>query len=496
MTLDQLLRDVPVLARSGPAPAAVAGLHYDSRRIEPGWAFVAIRGEQADGNAFVPQARRQGATVVLSEQAAPAGELGVAWVQVGQARRALAQAAANFFGRPAERLRLVGITGTNGKTTTAWLVEELLRAAGIRSGLLGTVEYHIGEAVLPSPHTTPESYDLQALLARMVAAECQAAVMEVSSHALAMERVWGCAFEVAVFTNLTQDHLDYHGTMAGYQEAKRRLFRGLGAAAPRAAVVNADDPASVAMLAGYGGEVVRYGLGEGAELRASGLRNRPAGATFTLSGPGGYRAEVATPLVGRANVLNLLAAIGTGWAMGLEREAVVEGASRLRRVPGRFERVYAGQPFVVLVDYAHTPDALANVLGLARELASGEGATPGRVLVLFGCGGDRDRGKRPLMAQAARRGADWVVLTSDNPRSEDPLAIIREALAGVEPGAVLVDADRASAIRLALRTARAGDVVVLAGKGHEAYQIVGEQRLPFDDAQQARAALAELGWSL
>jgi len=496
MNLDQLLRDIPVLARSGPIPASVAGLHYDSRQIQPGWAFVAIRGEQADGNAFVPQALRQGATVVVSEQPAPARDLGAAWVQVAQARTALARAAANFFGRPAERLRLMGITGTNGKTTTAWLIEALLRAAGVQAGLLGTVEYHIGSEVLPSPHTTPESYDLQALLARMLAADCQAAVMEVSSHALAMERVWGCPFEVAVFTNLTQDHLDYHGTMARYQEAKRRLFTGLGAPPPRAAVVNADDPASAVILEGYGGAVLRYGFGAGADLRASALVNRPAGATFTLRGPRGFAAEVATPLVGRANVLNLLAAIATGWSLGLERAAVVQGASRLRRVPGRFERVYAGQPFVVLVDYAHTPDALANVLGLARELATGAGATPGRVLVVFGCGGDRDRGKRPLMAQAAQRGADWVLLTSDNPRSEDPMAIIREALAGVEPGTVLVDADRASAIRLALRTARAGDVVILAGKGHEAYQIVGEQRLPFDDVQQARAALGELGWTL
>ncbi|MGH9482179.1 MAG: UDP-N-acetylmuramoyl-L-alanyl-D-glutamate--2,6-diaminopimelate ligase [Terriglobales bacterium] len=490
ISLDRLLRDVPHAQPSGALPAAVQGVHYDSRQIGPGWAFVAIRGEQVDGNEFVPQALERGASVVISERPAPRqrNRAGSPWVQVENGRAALAQASANWFGRPADKLKVVGITGTNGKTTTAWLIEALLGAAGMNTGLLGTIEYHVGGQVLPSPHTTPESYDLQRLLAAMAAARCQAAVLEVSSHALAMERVWGCPFALAVFTNLTHDHLDFHHTMAAYRAAKRRLFQGVGAPPPRAAVVNCDDPAGAEMLRGFGGEVQTYGFSPEAGLRATEVEYHPGGVRLVLRAADGYARPVASPLLGRVNVLNLLAAIGAGWALGLDREAVVEGASGLGRVPGRFERVYAGQPFSVIVDYAHTPDALANVLALARELAAA------RVLVVFGCGGDRDRGKRPLMAQAARA-ADWALITSDNPRSEDPRAIIADALAGVPTGSIEAEPDRAAAIGLAVGAARPGDVVVIAGKGHEDYQIVGDRRLPFDDVQQARAALGELGYT-
>jgi len=487
MQLQEFLRGIPVLTSRGPLPAHVAGVHYDSRRIQPGWAFVAIRGEVADGLQFVEAARRRGAAVIIADRPAPDDT--APWIQVSGARAALAQLSANWFGRPAEQLRLVGVTGTNGKTTTSWLIEALLRAAGIRPGLLGTIEYHIGEAVLPSPHTTPESYDLQELLAHMRAAGCGAAVMEVSSHALAMDRVWGCPFEVAVFTNLTQDHLDYHQTMEAYAEAKRRLFQGLGAPPPRTAVVNTDDPWAKRMTAGFGGNVLGFGLGPEAQLRAVDLVNEPSGLRFTLQGPDGYRRPLATALLGRVNALNLLAAIGAGWSLGLDPDAVVAAAASLPRVRGRFERVFAGQPFTVVVDYAHTPDALTNVLGLARELARG------KVRVVFGCGGDRDRGKRPLMAHAASAGADAVLVTSDNPRSEAPLAIIEEIVHGLPAARAQVDPDRASAIRTAVRAAQPGDVVVIAGKGHEDYQIIGDQKLPFDDVREARAALHELGWT-
>lgn len=491
METGEFLRGVEAVQRRGPAAAAVHGIHYDSRQVVAGGAFVAIRGEKLDGNAFIAGAVARGARLVVTDRAVPVAPEAYEEVVVRDARVALAQTAANWFHHPGERLRLVGITGTNGKTTTANLIEALLRGQGWTTGLLGTIAYRIGDEETAAPHTTPESYDLQQLLARMAEARCQAAVMEVSSHALALERVWGLAFEVAVFTNLTQDHLDYHGTMERYREAKRRLFTGLGAPPPTVAVVNVDDAASAEMVRGYGGRVIGYGLSAGAALCASGVENTPAGLRFTLDGPGheDKPLRVVSPLLGRVNVYNLLAAIGAGLGLGLEREAVVAGVERLERVPGRFERVYAGQPFTVVVDYAHTPDALINVLALARELVAGHG---GRVLVVFGCGGERDRGKRPLMGAAAARGADWVMLTSDNPRSENPETILDEIAVGA-PGAAR-EADRGQAIERALAAARAGDIVVIAGKGHERYQIVGDKQIPFADAAVAGTALKRLGW--
>ena len=486
MRTQDLLEGIEIRACGGDWPLQLEGLHYDSRALRPGWAFVAIHGALLDGHDFIPQAVENGARLIVSELPPPGGT--VAWAQVGDARQALALAAANFFHHPAQRLELIGITGTNGKTTTAFLVEAMLRQAGWATGLLGTIEYHIGEAVLPSPHTTPESYDLQKLLARMVAADCRAAAMEVSSHALAQERVYGCHFAAAVFTNLTQDHLDYHGTMANYAAAKRQLFQGQGAGPPRAAVVNHDDEASGEMLRGYAGRTLRYGLGPGAELRATRLEPSPEGTRFRLEGPEGFSATVASPLVGRVNVLNVLAALGVGWTLGLDPGALTAGVAQWPRVRGRFERIAAGQPFTVLVDYAHTPDALRNVLALAREL------TRGKVRVVFGCGGDRDRGKRLLMGQAATAGADWVMVTSDNPRGEDPNAIIHDICPQGPPAEGGIEPDRRRAIEQALAAAAPGDTVVIAGKGHETYQIVGAERIHFDDAEEAQAALRRLGY--
>lgn len=489
MNAQALLEGIEVRGLHGPAPANLAGVHYDSRMIRPGWAFVAIHGALLDGHDFIPQAVANGAAMIVSElpppQPAPA-----AWAQVADARQALAQAAANWFHHPARALRLVGVTGTNGKTTTTFLVEAMLREAGWTTGLLGTIEYHIGPAVLPSPHTTPESYDLQQLLARMVEAGCQAAALEVSSHALAQQRVYGCPFEVGVFTNLTQDHLDYHLTMENYAAAKRRLFLGEGAPPPRAAVVNADDAASDQMLRGFKGEVLRFGLGPGADLRATAITHDLEGTRFQVTGPEGRSAEITSPLLGGFNVLNTLAALGVGWMLGLPWERLAAGVARWPRVRGRFEQVRAGQPFQVLVDYAHTPDALQQVLAAARAI------TPGKLRVVFGCGGDRDRGKRMLMGQVAQRNSDWALVTSDNPRSEDPNAIIAEILAGNPPPAGGADPDRARAIATAIAAALPGDTVVIAGKGHETYQILGAERLHFDDAEQARLALARRGWAL
>ncbi|MGH9533306.1 MAG: UDP-N-acetylmuramoyl-L-alanyl-D-glutamate--2,6-diaminopimelate ligase [Terriglobales bacterium] len=488
----ELWRDVEIRSRRGDPPGDAAGLHYDSRRVQPGQAFVAIAGEAADGHRFIPEALRRGAVLVVSERP-PAPELEVAWLQVANARRALAQLSANWFGRPGERLQLIGITGTNGKTTTAWLAAAALRACGIPTGLLGTIEYQIGGQRLASPHTTPESYDLQELLAEMAAADCRAAVLEVSSHALVMERVWGCRFAAAVFTNLTQDHLDFHGTLAAYREAKRRLFTGAGAGPPLAAVVNVEDPSAAAMVAGYGGPCIGYGCEDGpelpAQLRATAVEASPAGQRIMVRAPDGWTGVIASPLLARVNVLNTLAAFGAGLALGLPPEALVRGLEAAPPVPGRFQRVAAGQPFAVVVDYAHTPDALANVLRLARELAAAR-----QVIVVFGCGGDRDRGKRPRMGAIAAELADLAVVTSDNPRSEAPEAILAEVVAGLAPAAAargrrwIEEPDRRAAIEKALRAAANGDVVVVAGKGHERVQIVKDEKRHFDDAEEVSLA--------
>lgn len=498
MDLNHLLQGVEVRGRWGDSAPDLTGVHYDSRKIEAGQLFVAIAGEQVDGNLFVPDAVGRGARVVVSERAQPADLAGLAgWIQVRNARQALAAVSANWFGRPAEKLRLVGVTGTNGKTTTTWLTETLLRRSGQSTGLIGTIEYHVASRVLPSPHTTPESFDLQRLFAEMAEAGCGVAVLEASSHALAMDRLWGCRFEVAIFTNLTQDHLDYHGTMENYKAAKRRLFEGTGAGAPRAAVINADDPASAEMVQGYGGEVLTFGFSPRAQLRASHLENSPAGLRFQLDGPDGWKEQISSRMAGRVNVQNILAAIGTGLKLGLDRATILEGVSQLERVPGRFERVDQGQPFLVIVDFAHTPDALINVLKLSREIVQ-RGAESGRVITVFGCGGDRDRTKRPLMGAAAGTYSDLAIVTSDNPRTEDPRLIINDAVVGLQrtPARQVVEPDRDKAIRLAISEARPGDLVLIAGKGHEDYQILGSRKIHFDDVEQARQALEGLGYGV
>lgn len=492
MRWPELWREVQIRAQRGDPPGACAGLHYDSRRIQPGQAFVAIQGEAADGHQFIPQAIARGAALVVSERP-PQPEVSAAWLQVAHARRALAAMSANWFGRPAARLQLIGITGTNGKTTTAWLTAAALRAAGLATGLLGTVEYQIGQERRAAPHTTPESYDLQQLLAEMLAAGCTAAVLEVSSHALVMDRVWGCRFAAAVFTNLTQDHLDFHHTFDAYREAKRRLFTGTGAGQPGAAVVNAEDPSAAAMIAGFNGQVIAYGGAPGPslqpDLRATAIAASPEGQRIALTAPGGWTGVIASPLLARANVLNTLAAFGAGLALGLPPQVLARGLEAAPPPPGRFQRIAAGQPFTVVVDYAHTPDALSNVLRLARELAG-----PRRVIAVFGCGGDRDRGKRPRMGAIAAAEADLAVVTSDNPRSEDPAAIIAEIVAGLAPAAQqqgrpwIEEPDRRAAIARALAAAAPGDVVVIAGKGHEDYQIIGPERRHFSDAEEVALA--------
>lgn len=463
---------------------------YDSRKVKPETLFVAIRGEKTDGNLFVSDAIARGAAAIMSEEIRPqAVPAEFPWIQVPNARKAMALAAANYFGRPADILKLIGVTGTNGKTTTSYLVDSILRAAGCESGLLGTIAYRLVRETRSATHTTPESLDLQSFLADVVRAGGTHAVLEASSHALAMERLWGCRFAVAIFTNLTRDHLDYHKTFEDYFAAKRRLFEGMGTAAPATIVINRDD-AYGKQLSGLGTRTLTYGLEPGADITTRKPALSISGIEFTAETPAG-KIEVHSHLVGRINVYNILAAIGAGIALDLSREVIAAGIGQLTSVPGRFERINLGQPFLVVVDYAHTDDALRNLLASAKEFNP-----QGRIITLFGCGGDRDRAKRPLMGEAAGRGSDVVVLTSDNPRSEDPLLIINDAIVGVQRtnAKVLVEPDRERAIEIALDQARPGDLVLLAGKGHETSQVLRDRTIDFDDRELARRILRQRGY--
>jgi len=453
----------------------ITNLAYDNRRVTPGTLFFCVRGMTRDGHEFAPDAVARGAVALVVER--PLG-LPAPEVQVPSARAAMAPAAARFNGDPSATLKLVGVTGTNGKTTTAFLVRELMEAAGRQTGLLGTVKSVIGGVEHAVQRTTPEAIDLQRDFRAMLDGGDVACAMEVSSHALELSRADAIHFAVAVFTNLTQDHLDFHPTMEDYFAAKRKLFDGRSAAE----VINVDDPYG-ARLAAERGEAITFAIDHAAAYRALHVETGLGGSTFTAQTPDG-EIVVRTPLRGRFNVYNVLGALAAVRAVGIPLEAAVGGLESAGRVPGRFEAVDAGQPFAVLVDYAHTPDSLENVLRAARGL-SGEG----RLHVVFGCGGDRDRGKRPLMGEIARRIADRVIVTSDNPRSEDPEAIIAEILGGSGPE-VEHDADRRRAIELAVSTADPGDVVVIAGKGHEQGQEFADGRkLPFDDVTVARELL-------
>ena len=498
MQLAQILEAVPVIRWDGDRTLSVRGLAYDSRQIEPGFLFAAVHGERLDGNDYVDQAFDRGAVAVLSSRPAPARPRGV-WVQVEDDRLALAMTARNYYGRPDERLTMVGITGTNGKTTVAFLVEAILREAGLRPALLGTVLYRFDRDETRAARTTPESLDLYRLIDRYATAGARSCAMEVSSHALALQRVAGITWRAAVFTNLSQDHLDFHRTMEEYFEAKLRLFRGLPESA--AAIVNADDPRADAVRAATRARVVTFGGDPSADVRIAEVRATSRGTEVGLrvaTTPGGGAAtaglllRVRSPLLGRPNASNLAAAAAVGTAIGIPFDAITRGLETVTGINGRFERVETGQPYDVLVDYAHTDDALRSLLRAVRELG------PRRIVTVFGCGGDRDRSKRPLMGFAAAEHSDLVVVTSDNPRSEDPERIIADILPGVrralsDPDRCLVIPDRREAIRKALALAGAGDCVVIAGKGHETYQILGDRTVPFDDREVVREILRDRG---
>ncbi len=496
MQWERVLQGIECVRRSGPE-VEIAGIEYDSRRVGQGSLFVAMRGGTTDGNRYIAGSIERGAGAVVTDSAAAYDRTvarfpEVAIAEVTHGRRALSALAANYFRHPEEKLKLSGVTGTNGKTTTAFLLDAMLNAAGRRTVLVGTIEYHVAGDVVASPHTTPESRDLLELFARGVALGATEAVMEVSSHALDQGRVHGLPFDTVMFTNLTQDHLDYHETMEKYFAAKRSLFDGSLGQPPRVAVVNIEDEhgASLALTAReHGAQVFSYGIDTG-EFRAEDLAMSPTGMSFRMHTPFGAL-DIASRLTGRVNALNLLTASAAAIARGLSPEEVASGARALTHVPGRFQTVDAGQDFAVVIDYAHTDDALRNLISVAREFVA---PTGGRVITLFGCGGDRDHSKRPLMGRAAGSLSDFVVLTSDNPRGEDPAAILAGVMPALEATGVgyTTELDRAAGIRAAVAQARSGDIVLIAGKGHEKTQTIGGKVLPFDDAAVARAMLEEV----
>ncbi len=487
----EIIEGLPVLGARDTSCVELQSVEYDSRAVRQGSLFVAMRGETTDGNRYVRQALDAGAAAIVTdsrETFAFADARKVPAVLVADGRRALAAVSANFYRHPERALALTAVTGTNGKTTTAFLLEGLLQSVRRRSVLIGTIETHIAGEVRNSQHTTPESRDVLQIFADGVPAGATEAVMEMSSHALQQERVWGLPVDVAIFTNLTQDHLDFHGSMTAYAAAKARLFQGVGAPPPRLAVLNADDPYHQEMLTAASAckQVWTYSLDGAGDFVASDVQLCAGATRFALATPFG-RAQVVSQLTGRVNVYNLVAAVAAAIGRGLSLDQAVQGAANLKPVPGRFETVANMLGFTVVVDYAHTDDALRNLIVLARALAG-----DARVITLFGCGGNRDHTKRPKMGRAAGEGSDLVIVTSDNPRNEDAQRIAEEAQLGVRESGntrVRVELDRAAAIQLAIDEARTGDIVLIAGKGHEKTQTASGVAMPFDDVAIAAAAL-------
>jgi UDP-N-acetylmuramoyl-L-alanyl-D-glutamate--2,6-diaminopimelate ligase len=476
-----------IRADNGALTGVVSGVAYDSRRVEPGNVFVALKGQHRNGDAFVRDALARGAAAIVSEQPAPA-DVRVPWAMVSDARAVLAQLAATFYRNPSSELQLIGITGTNGKTTTAYLIASIFEAAGVACGLLGTVAYRVGDQVVEATRTTPEAPELQRLLRDMVNSGCGACAMEVSSHALSLARADCLTFAAGVFTNLTRDHLDFHADMEAYYKAKRRLFEMLPRDAP--SLINLDDPRGTSLVE-VGHRPVTYAINRSADITPGPLSFSLEGLDFDVRTPRGTL-HANSKLVGRPNVYNILAAVSAATALDVPFDAIERGVRTLEGVPGRFQLVSDPKDEVtVVVDYAHTDDALRNLLETARPLARG------RLITVFGCGGDRDRPKRPLMGAVAGRLSDLIVITSDNPRSEDPARIIEEVQRGITPDTrrdsaqrILAIVDRLEAIAKAIELARADDLVLIAGKGHEKYQVIGDRVLPFDDVSVAREALA------
>jgi UDP-N-acetylmuramoyl-L-alanyl-D-glutamate--2,6-diaminopimelate ligase len=488
---------MPLHKDGGVLTMEISGIAYDSRKVKKNSVFVAVKGEHLDGHEFIRDAVRHGAAVIVGEAAAQS-DPSCLFIRVHDSRKALACMANNFCHRPSEDVSVIGVTGTNGKTTTSYLIKAILEAWEKKTGLIGTISYLIGDKQYPAVHTTPEAPEFQGLLQEMASAGCSHVVTEVSSHALFQKRVDHTRFVVVVFTNLTRDHLDFHETMENYFAAKERLFTQLltGAAT---AVINVDDEwgrrliAEVAAGSGTVGQrngrpaIITYGLESKADIALSQREDSPIGVSFTLTYQGrSYRMD--SPLIGIPNMYNILAAAAVGVALGIPMEVITQGIRNVRNVAGRFERVAAGEDFLCIIDYAHTPDALERLILTARELLKNQ-KEPGRVVTLFGCGGDRDRGKRPLMGEIAARLSDFVIITSDNPRSEDPEAIIDETISGISGNNYAPVPDRREAIRFAVEKAAPGDILLIAGKGHEEYQEIKGTRHRFSDRDVAEEAI-------
>ena len=487
MQLKTLIAAITPRQIFGPLDREVESIAYDSRRVQKNTLFVALKGEKSDGHQFIGEAIDRGASSIVSEREEK--HTRATTVVVENSREALADLAAAFYQRPARRLKMAGVTGTNGKTTTTFLIKHICEKAGLRCGLIGTVRYEIGERILPAVRTTPESLEVQELLSQIAAAGCKAAAMEVSSHALAQERTRGLEWDVAVFTNLTQDHLDFHGTMENYFDSKTKLFTGLAAQESKkknVAVINADDHYGQLLIDRIGKKtpVVTYGMGVRADFRASNYRMEFGGTSYQLDARGkSYLVRV--PLIGRFNVANSMAALATANSLGVNLREAILSLAKSPQVPGRLESVPAKRQFQIFVDYAHSDDALLNVLKTLRDLG------PRRLIVVFGCGGDRDRQKRPLMARVVDDNADYGIITSDNPRKENPDAIIAEVEKGFRSDRYEKIPDRAEAIARAIALAEPRDIVLIAGKGHETYQEFADHTIPFDDVQVARRALED-----
>ncbi|HBZ10355.1 MAG TPA: UDP-N-acetylmuramoyl-L-alanyl-D-glutamate--2,6-diaminopimelate ligase [Bacillus bacterium] len=483
MNLNTLLRAMPLVKPTLENPEITAIVN-DHRKVGPGSMFICIKGHSVDGHDFAKEAAEKGAAAILSEKPL---SLSIPVIVVNDTKHAMAVLADVFYGHPTEKLRLVGITGTNGKTTTSFMVEEIFREAGLETGLIGTISMKIGDRIIETKNTTPDTIVLQETFAEMVGEGVDAAVMEVSSHALVQGRVDGCDFDVAVFTNLSQDHLDYHKTMEEYKKAKGLMFTKLGNTytKPKFAVINADDPAGEQYITDTSAHVVTYGIDHSADFTAENIVMDSNGTSFTLNSPEG-KSNVYLKLMGKFSVYNTLAAIAAAYVSNVPLESIIRTVEAVQGVPGRFESVDEGQDFSVIVDYAHTPDSLENVLKTIKEFAGK------RIFAVVGCGGDRDRTKRPLMAAAACKYASDPIFTSDNPRTEDPLAILKDMEKGVEGMNYQVIPDRKEAINAAIKAAREGDVVLIAGKGHETYQIIGDKVFDFDDRLVASNAIKEL----
>jgi UDP-N-acetylmuramoyl-L-alanyl-D-glutamate--2,6-diaminopimelate ligase len=486
MQLADLIQRLSAKSIQGSVDREITGIRYDSRRVRPGNLFVAVRGASFDGHSFIEQAVEKGAVAVVGEQGALSQRATA--IVVSDSREALAQLAAAFFGYPSRKLKIIGVTGTNGKSTTTFLIKHLLERANQSTGLIGTVQYEVGERRLPAARTTPESLDLQELLSQCVEAGCRNVVIEVSSHALSQGRSSEIEFDVGAFTNLTQDHLDFHQGMKDYFQAKARLFEGLRRSSKkdRKAVINIDDPYGQQLVGRFGRDlpIITYGMGARAEFRASDFKVEMNGTSYRLDAKD-KSYLVRLPLIGRFNIYNSLAALAAACAVGLDIRSAVLALAKAPQIPGRLEAVPAKRKFQVFVDYAHTEDALLNVVKTCRDL------NPNRLILVFGCGGNRDRKKRALMGSVADQYVDYAFITSDNPRKEDPEAILRDVEAGFEHKNYEKIVDRKEAISRAIAMAQPRDIVLIAGKGHEKYQEFGDHIVPFDDVEIAGRALEE-----